>query len=240
MDKEKLIQDYIANRLSDKEKAKVDAMLKTDLEFKSQFESHQDLTMAFKVSEANVLKQHFKNLDVKSSQKTSLFKRYKYAYLAIASIVIIGIFYNPFRGQSGEDLFNSNFEIYPNTYQPVVRSTQSNDTAAPFIAYENNDFATAEKGFETLLKTSENPNIRFYYALSLLNQTKLDMALKQFEIIDGKAYDYKEESLWFSALIHLNKDNFTKVKENLNQLNTLQSTFKSEERKLLLQKLKDK
>ncbi|WP_282043840.1 tetratricopeptide repeat protein [Winogradskyella flava] len=240
MDKEQLIQDYIANRLSEKEIAKVENMLKTDVEFNAEFEAHYDITMAFKVSEANAIKQHFKNLEDKSTKKISLTEKYKYVYLAIASLIIIGFFYNNFYTQSGEELFNSNFEIYPNTYQPVTRSTEANNNHAPFVAYENNDFITAERDFETLLKTSENPNIRFYYALSLLNQSKFDLALKQFEILDGKEYDYIEESLWFSALIQVKKENDIKAKEKLNQLKILKSAFKSEERKLLLQKLNNR
>ncbi|MBC2843639.1 tetratricopeptide repeat protein [Winogradskyella flava] len=240
MNNEELIQDYIANRLSEKEKAKVERLLETNSGFKTAFESHKDIAVAFKVSEADKLKTYFKQLEDNPVNSTSLFNKFKYVYLAVASIIAIGFFYNSFNTVSGNELFNSNFEIYPNTYQPVTRSNESSANNDAFVAYEKNDFITAERDFETLLKTSENPNIRFYYALSLLNQSKFDLALKQFEILDGKEYDYIEESLWFSALIQVKKENDIKAKEKLNQLKILKSAFKSEERKLLLQKLNNR
>lgn len=240
MDSEQLIQDYIANRLSEKERTKVEAMLKTDAEFKSEFDIHYDTTMAFKVSEANTLKQHFKNLESNSTTKTSLIQKYKYIYLAIASMIIIGFFYTNFNKESGEELFNSNFEIYPNTYQPVTRSSESNTSNTAFVAYENSDFSTSENVFASLLKISENPNFRFYYATSLINQSKFNLALKEFKKLNKIDFDYRSESLWYSALISIRNEDYLKAKDYLIELKELDTKFKIEEIKLLLENLNER
>lgn len=238
MDKEQLIQDYIADRLSEEDKTAVEGLLKTDADFKSDFNTYNDISAAFKDSEAKGLKEYFQELEEKTPRQSGLFYKYKYLYLAIASAVVIAFFYNPFNAQSSVDLFDSNFEIYPNTYQPVVRSSNTDNNIA-FIAYENGDFVTAENEFQLLLNVSDNPNIRFYFASSLLNQYKYDLALKEFDRLNTQSHDYSTESLWYTALIHIKKENYTKALRSLEQLNTMNSTFKSEERELLLQKLKE-
>lgn len=238
MNNEQLIQDYIANRLSEKEKAYVERMLETDLDFKSDFETHKNISKAFKISEAKSLKERFQELEKKSPKQKSLFQRYKHLYLAVASVIIIGFFYNQFSTQTGDELFNSYFDIAPNTYQPITRTENSTNNDA-FIAYENGNFLSAENKFETQLKTTDNPNIRFYYASSLLNQSKLDLALKQFQILNQLNFDYYDESLWYTALIYVKKEDFNNAKEYLSRLNNKKSEFKIEERKQLLEKVKN-
>lgn len=238
MNKEQLIQDYIANRLSEKDKAIVGHLLKTDSDFKAELESHEEISMAFKISEADNLKAQFQRLEASPQNKNS-FKKFKYVYLAIASVLVVSLFYNTFRSPSGNQLFNSNFDVYPNTYQPVVRSNTSNDNKG-FVAYENGDYLTAEQEFANLLNASENLNISFYYAVSLLNQAKFEEALTEFKSLNTNTFDYNAESLWYSALIHIKNENYIKAKENLNEMNRLDFGFKSEERDVLLSELKNK
>lgn len=237
MDKEQRIQDYIADRLSKEDRATVEALLKTDVDFQTDFNTYDDISRAFKVSEAKALKDSFKKLEEKSPERTRRVNKYKYLYLAIASAVVIGFFYSIFSTQSSDKLYDSNFEIYPNTYQPVIRSVDTDTNNGGFVAYENGDFLTAENEFQLLLDVSENPNIRFYLAVSLLNQSKFDLALKAFETLNNQTHDYNAESLWYTTLIHIKKENYSKALRSLEQLNIVNSAFKSEERKLLLQKL---
>ncbi|WP_179021162.1 hypothetical protein [Winogradskyella forsetii] len=237
MNTERRIQDYLANRLSEKDRIEVENLLETDADFKSEFESHRDIFIAFKIAEAKKLKTHFQELEDTLPKEKSNLKKFKYAYLAIASILVIGFFYNILSSESGNDLFESNFEISPNTYQPVTRSNNSNKNNSAFIAYENGDFITAEKEFEVLLATSNNPNIRFYYASSLLNQSKIDSALKEFKTLNAINFEYLEESLWYTALIYLKKEDYSNSKAILNKLDTINSAFEIEKRKQLTKKL---
>ncbi len=240
MDKEQLIQNYIANSLSDADKETVEKLLETDADFKLALESHKDVAMAYKIAEAQNLKATFRKLEQeKNKGRTHKFGISKIWYSAIASILVIGFFYIINNGKTGEDIFNSNFTIYPNTYQPVTRNTRENENSDAFVAYENKDFKNAELAFEEILKTSNDPNIRFYYAMALMNTSQLDIALEQLQQLSKDSYDYKPETLWYTALLYIQKEDYKSAKASLKALDRLNSTFKSEERKLILQKLED-
>lgn len=238
MDKEQLIQGYIANTLSQADKEIVEKLLKTDADFKVAFELHNDVAMAYKVSESQILKERFQKIELQRS-KNNLFGISKIGYSAIASILIIGFFYIFNSDPSGKDLYTSNFTIYPNTYQPVTRDITETENSNAFMAYENKDFQNAEVAFEEILKTSENPNIRFYYAMTLLNTAKFDQALAQLNQLQEVDFDYKEEVLWYTALIYLQKEDIKNAKTSLETLDRLNSRFKSDERTHILEELED-
>ncbi len=238
MDKEQLIQGYITNTLSETDKKIVEKRLKTDEDFKVAFGAHNDVVMAYKLAEAQSLKETFQKLEQKKSKNTR-FSISKIGYSAIASVLIIGLLYIFNNDPTGNDLFNSNFTSYPNTYQPVTRNISENENSEAFIAYENKDFQNAELAFEKILKTSENPNIRFYYAMTLLNTAKFDQALAQLNGITTDNHEYTEETLWYKALIYLQKEDFKNAKTSLEALDRLNSSFKSNERTQILKELKD-
>ena len=235
MTTEQLIQNYIANRLSEADKAKVDHLLETDSAFKNEFEAHKDMAVAFKISEAESLKKRFQELD--KGPKQQKLKISSYLYLAVASMVILGFFYTFYSSPSSDQLYASYFDISPNTYQPVTRTADSTKNNAAFVAYENGNFTIAENEFETLLETTNNPNLLYYYASSLLNQSKFDLALKQFEILNQIDFDYTDESLWYTALIYVKNEDYDNAKAQLKRLKAKNSTFKTKERKALLEDL---
>jgi tetratricopeptide (TPR) repeat protein len=158
-------------------------------------------------------------------------------YLAVACAVVLGFFFNIYTSETGSTLYDSNFDVLPNTYQPITRGTSENENLKAFEAYENGDFKTAEAEFEDILKTSTNPNIQFYYGLSLLNQSKFDLALEEFNKITDINYEYQAELLWYKALIHIKKEAYPKAKEYLEILNAQNANFKAKERNVLLKKL---
>jgi tetratricopeptide (TPR) repeat protein len=240
MDKEQYIQNYILGKVSDSDKETFEKLLETDLEFKYAYEDHKDLTAATKLQEAKEIKSKLQELESKNisqvDKKTGFSKAW---YLAIASILLVGFFLTTNTPTSGEDLYKSNFSIYPNTYQPITRGNSKNTSLKAFVAYENSDFEKAELAFEKLLQMEANPNIQFYYAMSLLSQSKYDMALTEFVKLNKTNYEYTSESTWYTALIYLKQEDFKKAKESLERLNTLNSNFKMEERKELLEELED-
>ncbi len=95
----------------------------------------------------------------------------------------------------------------------------------------------AENEFETLLEINNNPNIRYYFASSLLNQSKYDLALEQFQILNQLNFDYNDESIWYTALIYIRTEDYDNAKAQLKRLNSKNSVFKAKERKVLLEKL---
>ena len=240
MNRENLIQQYFAKTLSEEDRVTVESLLKSDPQFKSEFQEYEDLARAFEISEGKSLKNRFQEVEKNLSQTTRFaFLKSKVLYAAIACAVVIGFYYKFYRVETGNSLFSSNFTFLPNTYQPIVRGVSSNDTTEAFSAYESGDYETAEKEFEQIILMNEDPNIQFYYGLTLLNQSKFELALDQFSELENVNHHYKSEALWFTALIYLRKEDFKKTKQYLEKLKVLKSKFKSEEIKLLLQELED-
>lgn len=240
MDKEQLIQDYVVNRLSPADKETVEKLLETDASFKEAFTSHKNVVMAYKLSEAENLKTTFQKLEQENAKKqTKTFRIPKIWYSAIAAVLLIGFFYITNTSTTGDDLFNSHFKVYPNTYLPVTREANETELLKAFVAYENEDFKNAALQFEEILKISNNPNIRFYYAMTLMNSSKLDRALEQLVLLNGNTFEYQAETLWYTSLIYLQKEDFKNAAKQLHDLKRLNATFKSKERERILDKLKE-
>jgi len=238
MEKEQYIQQYISGKLTDADKKVFEKLLETDIAFQKELKLQQDLVAAFKLQEAREIKATLQDLEFKNinqvNKKTSFSKVW---YLAIASILLVGFFLTNNTTPSGEDLYNSNYSVYPNTYLPITRGYSENTSLKAFVAYENGDFENAELAFEKLLQMEANPNIQFYYALSLLNQDKFNLALTQFNQLDVDSSDYKPEILWYSSLIYLRLADVENAKNQLEKLKSLDTKFKSEETKQLLKEL---
>jgi len=241
MNKEQLIQDYIANRLSEVDRKRVDDLLETDSEWKEAYIAYVEVADAFQISERDALKKRFQELDA-TTPTISILSRIKKRYLVKLSrmaviLVIIGLFYVIGLTNSSNGVFESYFEICPNTYMPITRgmnvSTESKEFEA-FKAYETADFETSEIAFNELLKTTKNPTIRFYYAMSLLNQDKFNSALAQLKTINTTHFDYQAESLWYSALIYSKNNDMEQSKKNLLRIQELYPNFKADDVRSIL------
>ncbi len=243
MNKEEFIQDYIANRLSAEEKVRAENLLQSDAELKELYEMHQELTVAFKISNDKALKKRLQALDENSEEanishsspknKFNFIKR-----IAIAAIFIVGAFFaiNQFAGSN--TMFDTYFEVCPNTYLPVTRGiTSPNTQFEAFKQYESNDFESAEIAFKNILAKDANTSIRFYYAMSLMNQEKFELALNELNSLTNTTFDYQAESLWYAALIHLKNKNSATATKQLEQLQKLNANYKQEEITTILEKL---
>ncbi|MEM7105656.1 MAG: hypothetical protein AAF502_21135 [Bacteroidota bacterium] len=235
MDKEELIQDYLANRLSEEDKVLVDNLLKTDREFQKLYASHLELSMAFRISSEKALKKQLQELDASMTTESldNNIKKSNFGLLrrlAIAAIFILGVFIGIDQFRADNDVFDSYYEICPNTYLPITRGeTNTGKEYEVFKAYENGYYATAETNFEEILRSKNDLNIRFYYAMTLLNQDKYDLALAELKTLTDQTYDYQIESLWYAALIQIKKQDYNVAKEYLLKLRSLNSSYKSQE-----------
>lgn len=244
MNKEEFIQNYIANRLSEADKVRAEELLKTDVELQELYETHQEMTAAFKLSNDKALKKRFQELDAIDTSETTIHEAKKFNFgmlgrIAIAAIFIVGAFFAINQFSSDGDVFESYFEVCPNTYLPVTRGTTEQDAQfEAFKAYESGKYSKAQLGFTELLAKAENLNIRFYYAMSLMNQEKYDLALQELNNLTAQNFDYQTESLWYAALIQIKKKNGASAEKYLQTLQQLNPQYKKEEIKSILEKLK--
>lgn len=239
MNKEDLLQKYFKNTLSQKEEEHFKSLLETDADFKATYEEYNNFNLAFKSHEADTLKSFLKSLDgTNKIRRLKWYQNTKFIYLAAAVLVLALCI--PFLVKSDiNDLYNDYFQVYPNVEQPIVRGAEETEINSAFKAYEANKYSLAIDAFRNLLEEDNNPNYRFYYAMSFLNNNQTELALKELSQLENINFDYQYEVLWYTALIHLKNNETNEAVAKLNELENSESSFKSKERKVLLQKLKD-
>jgi len=228
------IQDYLHHRMNPEERKYFEKLLKEDESFQNKFEEHKSVFNAFKINEAKKIKAKLNAHEVRESSKKRFISKPVIYAIAATFIVLLGmsVYFNFFQ----QDFYNQYFEPYPNVYQPVVRGSSQNSTTT-FQYYENSAFEKAEHGFKALLDVEEDPNLRFYYALSMLNQNKFAEASKEFEKLGSVDFEFSAEVLWFHALAELKLDHYDKAKTLLSTMNKRNFSFKTIERNEILEKL---
>ncbi len=234
MQHEELILKYFNKTLTNNEEVLFSNLLNKDADFKTLFDEHKNMQLAFEINEKEKLKLHLQNLE---SSKKSVFKtilNQKFIVFATACCLLIGGFY--FINNSSSNLYDNYFEVYPNVLEPVVRG-EMNIKSDAFIAYENQNYQVAENNFKLILETNPDDNIRFYYALTLLNQNKTKPAQKVLNSLKQKNHDFLPEIYWYSALIAVKNHDFKLALKELQALQGMNSTFKKEEIKKLIEDL---
>ena len=106
-----------------------------------------------------------------------------------------------------------------------------------FRAYENENYKEAENNFKFILESKTDYNLEFYYAMALLNQNKIKSSDSILNILKNKTHDFVPEVYWYSALIAVSQEDFKNAKKDLKALQDINSNFKKEELKTLLEDL---
>ncbi len=237
MEKEKLLEKYIQNRLSQEEKAEFDTLLLNDDAFKKDV----DLSINLKQVAQHEDNADYRNLissfeTVKPQQK----RRYT-KWLAAASIVLIlGLSYvltlddKP----TNEELFTNYFEPYRNVIQPIERgNSQQDEKTLAFTAYEKGNYKKAIVLFSKLYNSTNESYYLFYKANALLKLEKANEAIPVL-LEHLKTKDtLTKKSRWYLALAYLKLNNKVEAKITLKKVLT-ESTYKTKEANELLKKIK--
>jgi predicted Zn-dependent protease len=238
MEQERLIEKYLQNKLSGKEKQLFDELLKNDIQFKEEVALHTNIKKitAFN-DDAN-----FKNLVSKLENKaSSTNKKPSYTkWLVAASIVVLlGSFYviNLNKNVSSNELFATYFEPYRNVIQPIERgNTQEDKKTQAFTAYENGEYETAITLFSELQTTTNESFYLFYKANALLQLEKanesIPLLLEHLKTNDTLT----QKTNWYLALAYLKIDDKINAKKRLNTV-VASKMYKMDDAIILLNKL---
>lgn len=234
MEKEVLIQKYNRGELTPLEEAEFKRLLKTDTEFKALFKEFTDVNKVIESLEKDELKAQLKKLENKTKQNNL-----KKWLIAASVIIFLGLgssYYFIEKQDTSATLYATYFDVYPNVLAPVVRGEEElQPLSKAMLAYENGQYDKALELLETILVTNKNENIRFYKAMCLLNKSKTEDAL--LELNNLEETKFKQQVLWYKALIYLKQDNIKKSKEKLKEAIRIKHFFKLKEAKLLLEKI---
>jgi tetratricopeptide (TPR) repeat protein len=220
--------------MSPEERQEFEELLKDDESFRNKFEEHKSVFNAFKINEAKKIKAKLKAHETQESTKKRFISKPVIYSIAATFIVLIGmsVYFNFFQ----QDLYKQYFEPYPNVYQPVVRGDAEESTKA-FMYYENKKYTEAQNSFKSLLEKEDNPNVRFYYALSFLNQNQPKQAIDELKKLKNIKFEFQAEVYWYLALSEIKLEKFDSAKSNLRDLTSKHPKFKKDKVESLLDNL---
>ncbi|WP_423999419.1 tetratricopeptide repeat protein [Maribacter sp. IgM3_T14_3] len=223
MDKEQLLQQYFANQLTKEQEGLFNELLLSDAEFKAQFDFENDLKRVIKEHEHQQLKAKLVGFEkgfakeVETRMPKGGFKNWSIA-ASIALLMGLGWFgYNSLTGTDYQDLYNNNFEAYPNTVYNLTRG-DTNETLEreAFAAYESGNFQKALDNFDKIAVIDQKPYFDFYKAQSYLKLGDTSSAVTLLKKIVGSGAEFEAEAQWYLALSYL------KAKEEENAKSALQ------------------
>ena len=223
MDKQLLLYNYFSNQLTVEQEELFEDLLKTDTDFKQQFDFEKDLKQVIRNKETKDLKRKLAGFEKNISKDTPVreLPRTDYRKWAMAASValLIGLGwlgYNNFSGSDYGNLYDENFQQYPNTVYAITRGDNDDNSLErkAFVAYETDENVSAIEFFEELKTTENSENVTFYLAQSYLKNEQPKKAIVFFEeVVSGKG-EFAPQALWYAALSYLKTDQ----KENAMQV----------------------
>jgi len=243
MDKEQLLLNYFMNDLTPEQEMQFNELLATDSEFKQQFDFEKDLQGVIRDKEASELKSKLvgfeKNIAKETPVRTLRPNYRKWAMAAsIALLVTLGwLGYNNFSGPNYGNLYESNFQEYPNTVYSITRGeTVESIERDAFAAYEAGNYQTAIDNFNKIPATDKKEYLDFYMGQSHLVLAQISEAKDSFNRAISANSEFTAEAYWYLALISIKEKDKENAISNLKIL-TSKYDFQRDKALELLQEL---
>lgn len=235
MDTSNKIEQYILGQMTDVEKADFEKELENNPLLKEQLELEQDFVgqirnRAFVDGQIGRAKKEMK--------RGKTIRLISYSVSSIAALFLVFfVVQSVLQGQRYNELYASNFSSYTNDLIVTDGTIRGEDETrgeawhanpiSAMSAYEKKDFTTAENQFNEILSKSDNPEIRFYLAITQLENNKTKEALKNLQLLysQPKEYRYYEQTRWYLALVHLKLHHKSEAKKYLIELVALDGVY---------------
>ena len=212
MEKELLLQSYFSNSLTKEQRILFDQLLEEDASFLEQFNFEKNLKRVIAENQKQELKTKITQFETEISSKSvpvKIFsaKKFQKWYVAASIVLLIGIgsmAYYGFSGPNYDNLYDNNFQTYPNTVFEIARgeSIESLEREA-FTAYELKDYKTAIEKFDKISESDDREYLDFYMGISYLNLNQLDRAETFLSKTIAENADFTAEAHWYLAMTYL-------------------------------------
>lgn len=261
MDREKMLEKFMEGRLTEAEQKEFDRLYDVDLNFKTEVDFLTNISKVAEAEDDDAFREMLTSFEAEAlltakrddkvndappdneieakSKKTGV-KRFPTRWLVAASIALIaGLTYifMPASPTSNQDLFNQNFQPYPNVVHPIVRGEEGQiSKTKAFAAYQNGEYSSAIALFAELYAASKEPDYLFYQANALLQLKKGKEAIPLLQNHLMTADSLTEKSDWYLAMAYLQVDDTNNAKKMLQSV-VDDGVFKVQEAKKLLKSL---
>jgi TolA-binding protein len=196
-------ENYINNELTLEEKIELETKFENDTDLKAKFDLYQETSnhLAHKFSvETKSFKENLKNIAKEnSSKKKSKIVAFKPWYFMVAASIALffGLLYMN-QPIAKYDDYNQHENMNMVERGDVIKSLKLAQDA-----FNSKDYKESIKHFEVVLKDYPRPEIKYFYAIALLEDNRfVDSETILTELSNGKTA-FKNTATWYLALSKL-------------------------------------
>ncbi|MEO8234285.1 MAG: tetratricopeptide repeat protein [Flavobacterium sp.] len=208
-------ENYLSNEFSSEEIIIFENRLQNDIDFKEKFETYKESNRFLKIKfspETVAFKENLKAIAKESlvenkSKKGKTIQLRTYIY-AIAAVFVLFFGLHLFQNDNPEyGDFNKHEEAHFTERGDLVKSLKLAQDA-----FNKKDYKKAIINFELVIKEYPRPEIKYFYAISLLEENRFaDSEIVLNDIINGKSI-YKNTATWYLALSKLKQKDYKSCK----------------------------
>lgn len=248
MESNELLDRFFKGSLTADEKLMLKDLLRSDAEFREEFELQQSIREAVIRSKHTELKAFLGEVEgeLASGQKVQKIHPYSYlwkvaaglALLVAATLLILNLTENR-DSAPAMDSFLAYYTAYPNVVSPITRGEELNPEdleKAAFIAYENKNYSLSDSLFTKIL-SYQTDYIQFYKGIAKFELGQYDSAIHYFDnYLYSDGTQLRDQAKWYMALAYLVKGDTLKGKEEMIRLRK-SSGYKMDEVESILLRL---
>ncbi|WP_394774373.1 tol-pal system YbgF family protein [Flavobacterium sp.] len=214
-----LFDQYLQGEMTVEEKDNFEKQLSENHELSSEFETFKEVQLrlttkfefeeereAFAANLTTISEKHF-NTHI-NKPKVVLMRPWYYA-AAASIIVLFGLFFFDYNNPTFADYDNPE----PATF--VERGDLNTTLNKAQTAFNDGKYAVAIPLFEEILKENNIPEIKYFYGVSLLEESKYNKAEAIFNELKSGTSVYKEKAKWNLALSKLKQKKYKECEEIL-------------------------
>ncbi len=214
-------ESYLNNEMLPEERNAFEEMLQNDTDAKEKFEIYKNVnqflenkfdskTLDFKENLNSISSENF----TEKAQDKSKVIAFKPWYYAVAASVAL-LFGTWFIMQGNPDY--GDFNAHENAAFTERGSIIKNLKLAQ-ESFNTKNYKAAITNFEIVLKDYDKPEIRYFYAISLLEESRYSEAETNLLTLQSGKSIYKDKATWYLALSKLKQNQFDECKNYINQI----------------------
>lgn len=247
MESDELLDGYFKGSLTAEEKLMLEELLKSDAEFREEFELQQATREAVIRSKHKELKAYLGEVEEELAKGGKVRNIQPKAYLwkiaAGVALVLAGTFLILRLTESGDispdtESFLSYYSAYPNVVSPITRGEEISPEdleKAAFIAYESKNYSLSDSLFTKILPY-QTDYVQFYKGISKFELGQYDSAIHYFDnYLYSDGTQLRDQAKWYMALSYLVKGDTLKGKEEMIRLRKSSGYKMDEVERILLE-----
>lgn len=238
MDQQELIENYLANRLSQEESEEFSKLMEGDARFREEVRFMEGVKRAAQREEDLRFKEKLREFE-QEAPHTGRNSEFLWPVAATIVILLGLILYRVVQPTDPQQLYSIYFEPARNVSLPVVRGGDGERLSKAFVAYEQGHFQEALEAFDDIPSESAPQWLSYYQGSALLALGHVDEAVLKLKDHVRSQDGLATRSHWFLALAYLKSGNLQGAHDELIGLQNAHVAFKKEQAKALLSDLSE-